>query len=464
MTKEASCSAGVSSECVPLEPPFTVADFLDGYIEFHKDYEAWLREQPNDYNLITALLKANDEVRLHSRFIFSFLNPVGVHSQGHVFAREFLASLGEGMENWLEWSRLNAYREKDQIDLCLDDGQRFVIIENKLDASDQTGQVRRYIEYVQGEREAAPEDILLVFLAKGRRHPSQKSLGGWTIGPDESGQLWVWEGSEPQARYRQCSYGTEVLGWIGRCQAHLLTVGDDGKLDSLRFAFQQYKRVVEIVSGLTTEKRMPLDAWIHEGGDAKSMRERIAHAEEIAHDLWRVKAAWFDHAMTAGIDKLLEPYINLVEPVYPKDFGILQFEQFRKEHAVAFFSPRKRCADKGRFWKVVSGSYANRVALVMCFGKSWLHVGLLPLQDGRIGDGAWAENLQSVTLRLKNHPISDKALPGLKSFGVALQQTVLQMTPFEDSEQAKVVLSILDSLFGSSSSYPEVSLECAGTA
>lgn len=98
----------------------------------------------------------------------------------------------------------------------------------------------------------------------------------------------------------------------------------------------------------------------------------------------------------------------------------------------------------------------------MCFGKSWLHVGLLPLQDGKIGDGTWAENLQAVTLRLKNHPISDKALLGLKSFGVALQQTALQMAPFESSEQAKVVQSILVSLFESSSSGLDLSAERTG--
>ncbi len=43
----------------------------------------------NDYNLFLALLDINDEVRLHSRFIYSLLDPNSSHYQKRVIFRAF---------------------------------------------------------------------------------------------------------------------------------------------------------------------------------------------------------------------------------------------------------------------------------------------------------------------------------------------------------------------------------------
>ncbi len=178
-----------SSDGVPFIRSLTSDDFLSGFMAYSQVYDDWLRDQPNDFNLITSMLKANDEVRLHSRVIFSWLNPQGSHRQGNAFAREFMVMLGSDLASWLDLSRLKVFREKNRIDLCLTDGRRYLIIENKLDAPDQRGQVRRYVEFVQTEREALPEDILLIFLTKGSRNPSKRSLAEWAIEPDGNGRL-----------------------------------------------------------------------------------------------------------------------------------------------------------------------------------------------------------------------------------------------------------------------------------
>ena len=41
----------------------------------------------NDYNIFTELLDQNDEVRLHSGFIYSLLNPTGTHYQKSLFLK-----------------------------------------------------------------------------------------------------------------------------------------------------------------------------------------------------------------------------------------------------------------------------------------------------------------------------------------------------------------------------------------
>ncbi len=48
----------------------------------------------NDYNLLTTVLLEDDEVRLHSRMLHSFLDPNGLHYQGSLFLEKFLKILG----------------------------------------------------------------------------------------------------------------------------------------------------------------------------------------------------------------------------------------------------------------------------------------------------------------------------------------------------------------------------------
>ena len=441
-----------SSDGVPFIRSLTSDDFLSGFMAYSQVYDDWLRDQPNDFNLITSMLKANDEVRLHSRVIFSWLNPQGSHRQGNAFAREFMVMLGSDLASWLDLSRLKVFREKNRIDLCLTDGRRYLIIENKLDAPDQRGQVRRYVEFVQTEREALPEDILLIFLTKGSRNPSKRSLAEWAIEPDGNGRLrLVDENGKEQAGYRHCSYGTDVLEWLERCELQLSCSNDGGRLDNLRFAFGEYRRVVERISGKTKDTRMALEAWILEGGDPASMHKRIACAESIVEQMWKLKARWLKHAMTEGMDALLARWAEYVEPVKPEDLGVTTVEEFKSPHATAFFSPKTRWhPNKGRFWKVTKGAHADRLALVICIGKTWLHVGLLPLRAGKLSDGVWIENLDARALNIRKNPISEKVLLGFRSFGVPLEQAILQMAPFECSEQGQVVQSIVSMLVNES--------------
>jgi len=39
----------------------------------------------NNYNILSSVLNISDEVRLHSRMIFSLLNPNGTHYQSSLF-------------------------------------------------------------------------------------------------------------------------------------------------------------------------------------------------------------------------------------------------------------------------------------------------------------------------------------------------------------------------------------------
>jgi hypothetical protein len=451
MASESNVSSERTSTEGALQRLRSSADFMSGYLAFREEHTAWLRNQPNDYNLITSMLKANDEVRLHSRVIHSWLNPIGLHRQGDVFARDFMAALGDELAGWLDFSRLKVLREKNHIDLCLTDGRRYVIIENKLNAADQRRQVCGYVEFIQEKHGASATDILLVFLTKGRRQPSSLSLGDWHIDYDEPGRCGRLVGAgQVQAHYRHCNYGSEVLDWLARCEQRLTDGEDRAQLDNLLFALREYRRVVEKISGKTKETRMALEAWLLEGGTAASVHERIACAASIANEMPKLKARWLTQAITDGMDALLEPWTQWLAPVRPEDLGLSLTWEFKANHATAFFTPNKHWeANKGRFWKVVAGEYQDRLALVLCIGKTWLHVGLLPLCDGKAA-GTQVADPDLAGLGLTLHPMGQKTLHGLRSFGAPLEEAILQMVPFESSEQARVARMAVTKLFAES--------------
>lgn len=101
----------------------------------------------NDYNIFTSLLKASDEVRLHSRFIFSLLNPEGDHYQGTLFLEKFIEAIGLS-EFGLNIDQATVHKEYKNIDLYITDGEKHIIIENKIWAEDQRCQIIGYINKV----------------------------------------------------------------------------------------------------------------------------------------------------------------------------------------------------------------------------------------------------------------------------------------------------------------------------
>ncbi|WP_339807369.1 hypothetical protein, partial [Stutzerimonas kunmingensis] len=67
-----------------------------------------------------------------------------------------------------------------------------------------------------------------------------------------------------------------------------------------------------------------------------------------------------------------------------------------------------------------------------------------------VESAVWIENLDARALNIRKNPISEKVLLGFRSFGVPLEQAILQMAPFERSEQGQVVQSIVSMLVNES--------------
>lgn len=136
---------------------------LDKYRSLKADNKRRKQEGMHDYSLIASMLKPSNEVTLHSRFLCSMLDPKGVHYQGGTFLELFLNELPERI--WgqngvrIDPERARVLREKNSIDILIHDGERALIIENKINAPDQSHQISRYIGCVQKKLFAGKQDL-----------------------------------------------------------------------------------------------------------------------------------------------------------------------------------------------------------------------------------------------------------------------------------------------------------------
>lgn len=192
----------------------------------------------NDYNLFLALLDINDEVRLHSRFIYSLLDPNSSHYQKELFLELFIKACGLEIFG-LDPQIAKVYKEYENIDIYITDGTKHIILENKINAGDQEAQIKRYIETIQKEN-SGEADIYVLFLSKKGREPSDYSLSGLKI---EGGKILEKNGNEV-AKFKAVSYNKEIMEWLDSC------LDEAGNLANLTAVISQYKNVIEKIYGI----------------------------------------------------------------------------------------------------------------------------------------------------------------------------------------------------------------------
>ncbi len=92
---------------------------------FKKEQEKRKQRGLNNYNVLTTVLKKDDEVRLHSRMIASFLDPFGEHYQSNLFLDKFLEVLNIANFN-IDSENCSIYLEYQNIDLYITDGDKHI--------------------------------------------------------------------------------------------------------------------------------------------------------------------------------------------------------------------------------------------------------------------------------------------------------------------------------------------------
>lgn len=212
-----------------------------------KEQDKQKKQGINDYNLLTTVLKANDEVRLHSRMIASLLDVDREHYRGCLFLKLFLEKLD--LPNFfVDLSKAKTQNEYDFIDIYITDGSKHIILENKIYAQDADAQLQRYIEKIlQKNRKLDENDILVIYLSIDRDIPSTRSLGNLTIN-----QNILLKDGKNLAKFKAIKYKDFILSWLEECQEKVKDI------PNLYFSILQYIEVVKKITNSHERKIMPL--------------------------------------------------------------------------------------------------------------------------------------------------------------------------------------------------------------
>lgn len=274
------------------EKDFSEADF-DEFAKKFSDYLAKANESKkrgnNDYNPLKAVQNPNDEVNMHSGFLVSLLDTRGEHYQDDLFLRLFLENLklkdcgnDENLGQWFgETKNAQVFKEYKNIDIYISNGEKHIIIENKIWYDDRDGQIARYTNEIHAnssdDESVSYENIAVVYLSPFGREPSPNSLClknkniKWQIKGD------LLEFNENKVKYKQISYEKDILAWIEKCQKEV------GNITSLNSALEFYKDIVEIIT-YKKESKMNIAGFFGENADGikeLSQEKRFEIAFEI---------------------------------------------------------------------------------------------------------------------------------------------------------------------------------------
>lgn len=221
---------------------------LDNYQLFLQKREAEVRQGKNSYSLISAFLSIHDETRLHSRFIYSMINPNGTHFQETLYLKEFLLAINPKLLSQFNLDNISVHREKDSIDLLIEDGTTYLILENKLYATDQKKQIERYIESIQQRiiqnEEVDESNIIVAYLSLKGKHPNAYSLGDYQLSEDRS-QLIK---NKHLVDYYAISYQDTIPQWVESCLAQTYNIAN------LTNAFNEYKIILNRLNKMTNQQ------------------------------------------------------------------------------------------------------------------------------------------------------------------------------------------------------------------
>jgi hypothetical protein len=246
----------------------------------------------NDYNIFTSLLKASDEVRLHSRFIFSLLNPEGEHYQGTLFLEKFIEVIGLA-DFGIDVHQASVYVEYENIDLYITDGEKHIIIENKIWAEDQKCQIIRYINRVVDDHNDGvtetdtglshiDQDYIRVVYLTARNdkfEPKGHVVDAGYITADEN---YLKEGlNNYRAKYHRITYETEIMNWLDAAQYEV------SNLSNLNLAIDQYREVILRLHRKYKGKVMTFEKYLFDTGSDEI--DTIRMALTLEKDLVNIK-------------------------------------------------------------------------------------------------------------------------------------------------------------------------------
>lgn len=230
-----------------------------------KKYDEIAKITGENFNIFSIIRAESDEVRTHSRILAEFLNPKGIHNQGNVFLKLFfeqIESLEDIKENFnydnaqvLVEEHTGAidtdYSEGGYIDIVVKDSANQIVIENKIYAFDQKGQLLRY-------KKKYP-NCKLIYLTLDGKAPSEISYIG------KSSKLELKE-------IILVSYRDEIKNWIEKCLEKTYS------LPIIRETLAQYLHLIKKLTNQTKNKKMEDEILNHILNNPKNIESALTIA------------------------------------------------------------------------------------------------------------------------------------------------------------------------------------------
>lgn len=209
--------------------------FFENLCLINKKYNL-INSKKEDFNIFSILRNEYDEVNLHSKFIVELLKN---KNYGKKFIEIFLEKLEIQVFNYENINVFSEYSKgiNGRIDILLEFSKgkekKAIIIENKIYAEDQIGQLNRYY-YSMINKNYSNDELEIVYLTLDGSEPNEESTKGLT--------------KEEKEKIIIISYKENIIGWIDDC------IKEVAEVPIIRETLIQYRSLLKKITGKEERK------------------------------------------------------------------------------------------------------------------------------------------------------------------------------------------------------------------
>lgn len=249
-----------------------------------------------DFNVFTILRKTGEEVGLHSRFLAELLNPNASHKIAG-FQQLFIETIINNAIATQEWKRDEldsnitysceieySFRNSDhgRADIILRNTKNVIVIENKIYAFDQKGQLAKYYKACQ-EMGYDDKNIYVVYLNRF----------GDDVSHHGRGDIKKDYGVINYEDYGVISYKEDIFNFLSLCKAEVVNY------PHIEQTIEQYINTVARITGQTRNSKMKQEyvGFLADDNNFKTVYELSQNFEtiqkNIQNDMWDKLLAYF---------------------------------------------------------------------------------------------------------------------------------------------------------------------------
>lgn len=271
-------------------------DLLQNAALIKRQYDEKAKTAGENFNIFSIMRAERDEVRTHSRIIAELLNPKGMHNQGAAFLKLFFKEIYilDSLKNDFQFDHAKVLVEEylgaiDQtctqggfIDIVIKDSKRQIVIENKIYASDQKGQLLRY-------KKNYP-DCQLIYLTLYGSQPSELSYIGEESFLSLDDIILV-------------SYRDSIKSWIEKC------IALSESRPAMRETLIQYLHLIKKLTNQTINDKMSTEI-------VTQMEKEILASFEIANNIAQLKKKLYNDLIRLLKDTIPNTVADTDHPDY----------------------------------------------------------------------------------------------------------------------------------------------------